>query len=191
MESKLIPGLCYDVSTEVAPHDFDQDADTWEYEGKEVLRGQKDPNYDHDVFWLYDEGVQRVGLVEYNPENSAHFHVLWFYDNPFATFFQEPDWVSTGETLWTEMPIHAYEYCLEHGIHRPEQVQRLTKKTILTLEDVRKGKRVQDVFSVFCVDSDCVMYRPPSDSALWLRLRDGDATAEPLPTSQSASALEA
>ena len=109
MESKLIPGLCYEVTPEVAPHDFDYDADTWEYDGREVFRGQRDPRYDHDVYWLYDEGVQRVGLVEYDPENSTQFYALWFYDNPFATFFQEDGWASTGETLWTEMPIHAYE----------------------------------------------------------------------------------
>ena len=105
MEPRLLPGLIHESTSEVASHDLDFEAETWPYEDREVWRGDRDPRYEHDVYWLYDEGVQRVGLVEYAPREQHAVH--WIYDNPFATFFQEPGWSTTGDTLWTEMPAHA------------------------------------------------------------------------------------
>ena len=77
-----------------------------------------------------------------------------------------------------------------HGITKPEQVQKYTRKTILTLKDIRNGKRVSDLFSVICVEEDCVIYNPPQDSRLWLTLHDG-GEKEPQPPVRARASVQA
>lgn len=111
MFSKLKPNRIYtDLSPEVTEHDEDIEAEQWNYDGRDVYRGIPDPKYtDIKVYSLYDD-TKRVGLIE---ELDSDFEVLWFYDNPFATLFQDTDWKSTGKTIWSTMSNEAYQDCLE------------------------------------------------------------------------------
>ena len=117
MLSILRKGLVYkDVSPEIPEHDADIDAEEWNYEGRDVYRGSIDPRYISEglkVHWLYDEDLKRVGLVEHDAQNPEEFRTSWIYDNPFATFFQDEQWVSTETTLWSKLGNEAYQDCLE------------------------------------------------------------------------------
>jgi hypothetical protein len=65
------------------------------------------------VYWLYDDNLNRVGLAEHNADNQAEYKALWFYENPFATLYQDQSWVSKNRTLWSMMSNDAYQDCLE------------------------------------------------------------------------------
>ena len=89
MYSILRPELIYqNVSADILEHDEDYDASEWSYSGKQVYRGALDRSYTKwnlDIFWLYDESLQRVGLAEHESDDPSIFEVLWFHDNPFGT----------------------------------------------------------------------------------------------------------
>ena len=105
MFSILRKGLLYkNVSPDIVEHDIDIDADQWSYNDKDVYRGSLDPEYisqNLNVYWLYDDDSKRVGLAEHESEHPEEFKALWFYDNPFATLFQDPSWKSNEKTLWS------------------------------------------------------------------------------------------
>jgi hypothetical protein len=106
MQSKLDPTIIYEVSHEIKVHDDNIDADEWDYDGVSYYRGSIDPNYSHaEVRWLYNEHLTCVGLVE----NDTVYTVM---NNEFATFFQDPSWVSTGKTIWSLLTNEAYQDCL-------------------------------------------------------------------------------
>ena len=113
MFSVLRKGLVYkNISPDIVEHDLDIDADQWSYAGKDVYRGCIDPEYIKDninVYWLYDDDSKRIGLAEHDSDDSAIFEPLWFYDNPFATLFQDNLWKSTGTTLWSKLSNEAYQ----------------------------------------------------------------------------------
>ena len=113
MFSILRKGLVYkNVSPDIVEHDLDIDADQWSYDGKDVYRGSIDPEYVKDninVYWLYDDDSKRIGLAEHDSNDPAIFKSLWFYDNPFATLFQDNLWKSTGRTLWSKLSNEAYQ----------------------------------------------------------------------------------
>jgi len=117
MLSILRKGLIYNnISTDIVEHDLDVDADQWSYEGKDVYKGSVDPDYlakDLNVHWLYDDNLKRVGLVEHEAKEPEVFKCLWFYDNPFATLYQDSTWKSTGNTLWSKLSNEAYQDWLE------------------------------------------------------------------------------
>ena len=117
MISALRRNLIYtDINPDVVEHDEDIDADEWSYDDKSVYRGTFDPEYtkyDLNVYWLYDENLKRIGLAEHEIEEPSVYKVLWFYDNAFATMYQNPDWKSTGKTLWSKLSHEAYSDCLE------------------------------------------------------------------------------
>jgi hypothetical protein len=117
MFSLLRKGLVYkDISPDILEHDEDIDADQWVYDDKEVYRGRFDPRYtEHglNVYWLYDDNLNRVGLAEHDADNQADYKALWFYENPFATLYQDESWVSKGKTLWSMISNDAYQDCLE------------------------------------------------------------------------------
>jgi hypothetical protein len=97
-------------------HDVDIEADQWCYNGRDVYRGSFDPQYTHhnlNVYWLYNDELEKVGLVEHEVDSPEIFKVLWFKQNPFATFYQDDAWVSTGKTLWSLLSNEAYQDCLE------------------------------------------------------------------------------
>lgn len=117
MFSVLHRGLLYeDINPDIVEHDDDIDAVEWSYDGKDVYRGRVDPRYidlNLEVHWLYDDKTNKVGLVEYDKEDSEIYSVLWFRDNKYATLFQDDRWVSKNKTLWSIMPYEAYLDCLE------------------------------------------------------------------------------
>jgi hypothetical protein len=117
MFSLLRKGLVYkNISSDIVEHDLDIDADQWSYDGRDVYRGCVDPDYisnSLNVYWLYDDDSKRIGLVEHESENQAEFKCLWFYDNPYATLFQDTVWKSTGKTLMSKLSSEAYQDCLE------------------------------------------------------------------------------
>lgn len=117
MFSSLRKGLVYDnISPDIVEHDLDVDADQWSYDGKDVYRGSVDPEYvskDLNVYWLYDDNLKRVGLAEHEAKEPEVFKALWFYDNPFATLYQDESWKSTGSTLWSKLSNEAYQDYLE------------------------------------------------------------------------------
>lgn len=117
MFSFLRKGLIYkDISPDILEHDEDLDADQWTYDDKDVYRGSFDPRYTKNnlnVYWLYDDNLNRVGLAEHDADRPEDFHVLWFKDNPFATLYQDDNWKSKNTTLWSMMTNEAYQDCLE------------------------------------------------------------------------------
>jgi hypothetical protein len=117
MYSILRPELLYtDVSPDIVEHDDDIEVYKWEYEGKDVYRGSVDPrymNHNLNVYSLYDENLKRVGIVEHDADELELYEVLWFYDNPFARFYQDPEWTSSGTTLWSMLSPEAYQDCLD------------------------------------------------------------------------------
>jgi hypothetical protein len=117
MFSFLRKGLLYkDISPDILEHDEDLDADQWTYDDKDVYRGSFDPRYTKDnlnVYWLYDDNLNRVGLAEHEADDETEFRVLWFKENPFATLYQDDNWVSKNKTLWSMISNEAYQDCLE------------------------------------------------------------------------------
>lgn len=117
MFSILRKRLVYkDIDPNIVEHDEDIDASQWIYEGRDVYRGRVDPRYEAhnlDVYWLYDENINKVGLVEYEKYDPDRFVVLWFRENPFATLFQNDRWISLNKTLWSVLSYEAYLDCLE------------------------------------------------------------------------------
>lgn len=117
MFSVLRRGLVYqDVNPDIVEHDEDIDAVEWSYDSKDVYRGRADPRYTSsklDVYWLYDNDINKIGLVEYETNDPTIFNVLWFKDNKYATLFQDDRWISKNKTIWSVMPYEAYLDCLE------------------------------------------------------------------------------
>jgi hypothetical protein len=111
MYSILRPELVYtNVSADILEHDEDYDASEWSYSGKQVYRGAIDRSYTKwnlDVYWLYDDSLQRVGLAEHDMDDPSIFEALWFRDTPFGTLLQE-EWTA-GETLYSMMTPEAYQ----------------------------------------------------------------------------------
>lgn len=176
MQSKLDPTVLYPFCQGVASHDYDIEADSWNYDGLDVFRGVRDAGYSHaDVFWIYDDDVKRIGVAEHKIGSHEIFHVLWYYESPFATLLQEPGWVSTDDTIWTRIPSHVYEYCIENSITTVEAFQTLCKFgswRVVTPECIlEKGRRYPDVSRILFADHDCILYLPPTDSVVWSRLQ--------------------
>ena len=171
MQSRLDKNVVYPIHRGVAPHDYDVDAESWNYDGREVLRGIRDPVYAHDVYWLYNDDVERIGVAEHNGDA---FHVLWYYECPFASFLQEDGWTTTDETIWTRIPSHVYEYCIDNSITTVEAFQTLCKNgdwRVVTPECLGKnGKRYPDISKILFADHDCILYSPPEGSAVWSTL---------------------
>lgn len=117
MFSQLRRGVLYkDINSDIIEHDEDIDASEWSYDGKDVYRGQIDPRYidnNLDVYWLYDNDINKIGLVEYDSYDKSIFSVLWFKQNEYATLFQDDRWISKEKTLWSIMPYEPYLDCLE------------------------------------------------------------------------------
>jgi hypothetical protein len=176
MQSKIDPRIVYPINRGVASHDFDVEADSWNYGGVDVFRGTADKTYSHaDVYWIYDEDIQRIGLAEHKIDMHEVFHVLWFYECPFASLLQEEGWVSTDETIWTRIPSHVYEYCLDNSLTTVEDIRKLClhgEWRIVTPSCVmEKGHRYPNVSKILFADYDCILYTPPAESAVWSKLQ--------------------
>jgi len=188
MFSLLRKGLLYkNISSDIVEHDLDIDADQWSYDGRDVYRGSIDTSYIENslsVYWLYDDNSRRVGLAEHESEDMAQFKCLWFYDNPFATLFQDTNWKSTEKTVMSMLSNEAYQDCLETEFNllfdqclnnnvllvSPEMLMKTPKlytcekcgKKSLTETNVCSSALVSDIvfndFSVLFVDEFFVIY---------------------------------
>jgi len=174
-------------------------SDLWAMDGRNVYRGSRDPRYTHaNVYWLYDEDLQRVGCSEHSIADHGDFRLLWFQDSEFGTLLQEEGWTTNGD-LWGVLPQRTFERFLNEGWTSPEAIleqclhgQRrvITPAMIVKRPQVyscsRCGRRgltpmknclsvaepllvpVKDL--VVFVDSDLVVHIPPPDSSVWSRL---------------------
>ena len=192
MFSLLKKGLVYkNISSDIVEHDLDIDADQWSYDGKDVYRGAIDPTYldsGLNVYWLYDDNSKRVGLAEHDAEDAAVFHSLWFYDNPYATLFQDEAWKTTGKTLWSKISNEAYQDLLDldfktvHDQALNSGVLLITPEILLNKPDLytceKCGKKSLmaknscsqasisslefSQFSILFLDDDFVIYEKPT-----------------------------
>lgn len=188
MFSLLRKGLVYtNLSSDIVEHDLDIDADQWSYDGKDVYRGSIDPEYlkyNLNVYWLYDDDSKRIGLAEHDPDDRVIFKSLWFYDNPFATLFQDSSWKSTGGTLWSKLSNEAYQDCLDTDfkfvsiqsinsgvllvtpdmlINKPQlyTCEKCNKKTLMASDSCHQASvSILDFnqFSILFLDDDFVIY---------------------------------
>lgn len=208
MLSKLRPTLCYkNLSPDIKTHDQDIEADEYDYNGRLLLRGNLDPNYDLSVYWLYDSDLNCVGLSEHDPKNEDIFEPLWFYNNPYATLLQEPEWTSIDKTLWNLLSDEAYQDCLEDeftnvidrslgsnirlvtpdvitNIPSVYECQKCKKKSILEMNNCSTVKQpyFQTKIVIF-IDSDYILYMPPQNSKVWSLLNlkpPGASSQEPV-----------
>jgi len=122
MQSILDPAIIYEVSQDVCEHDVDVVSDLWTMDDRNVYRGSRDTQYSHaNVYWLYDEDLTRVGLIEHSLKDHADFRILWFHETPFATFLQEDNWTQ-DQTIWTVLSPPAVERCLAEDWTTPEKL---------------------------------------------------------------------
>jgi hypothetical protein len=200
MESKLDPLVVYENTERgITEHDIDIVSEMWEVDGREVYRGVRDPEYTHaNVYWLYSEHLERVGLVEHSKLDHAVFHVLWYYDSDFATLLQEPEWTSDKD-IWSVFPRSVFDRFINEGwttvdavleqcLHGPTRI--VTVDTILERplvytcdkcgrKSLKNDPRCDTTSApldlpvkekVLFVDDDLVVHVPPPTSSVWYRL---------------------
>lgn len=199
MFSILKPSFVYkDISPDVTENDIDVVSDLWNIDGREVYRGSRDPQYMHaNVYWLYDEGLARVGCSEHDKQDHTNFQVLWFDESPFTTLFQER-W-TTQDEIWNYLPKHVVELFLSKGWTTPElfleqclqDELRIVTPSMITngfptvytcpacgLKKLRQSGcavRPEKITfpskeKIFFVDDDLVVYLPPVKSSVWVKL---------------------
>jgi hypothetical protein len=195
MFSSLRPELVYtDVSPDICEHDEDMDAEEWSYEGRLVYKGALDVSYrkhNLDVYWLYDEVPNRVGLAEHDSDDHSIFRTLWFRDNMFSTLLQE-DWETKNKTIWSLMTPEAYQdfsslspidlaiasngkiiipEFLINGVPDVYECSTCNRTSLLpiTCRDAVKKKLPVNSQSFF-IDESFIIYKPSADSAVfsWL-----------------------
>jgi hypothetical protein len=195
MQSILDPNVLYtDLSRDIVEHDVDVVSDLWNMDERDVYRGSRDIQYTHaNVYWLYDEDLTRVGLVEHSLSNHADFRILWFHDNPFATLLQE-EWTSE-QSLWSVLPLATTERFFAEGWVTPETVLEpclhgdcriVTVETLLnppnvhactkcgikslktfTCEDTVFRISFPDKEKIVFIDDDLYVCEPPAGSRVW------------------------
>lgn len=180
-----------DISPDIVEHDDDIEVYQWEYDGQTVYRGTFDPRYmkyNLNVYWLYDENLKRIGLAEHDADEPEIYDVLWFYDNPFARFYQDPEWKSTGKTIWSMLSNEAYQDCLDddfktvverslssnYRLITPEMLKSYPsiyecslcgKRSISTLKNcktVSKLPYVTETSKCLYIDDEFVIYESPN-----------------------------
>ena len=197
MQSILDPKVIYtDLSRDIVEHDVDVVSDLWNMDGRDVYRGSRDRQYEHaNVYWLYTEDLERVGLVEHSLENQADFRILWFHDNPFATLLQE-QWTNE-QSIWSVLSRPAVEMfiaedwttpssllntCL-HGstriltvdmvLNRPSVYRcsvcgsKSMKKTECFEFQTQTELDFPDQSKIIFIDDDLYVCEPPADSRIW------------------------
>jgi len=200
MYSILKPDFVYDdVSGDITETDIDVVSDLWTMDGRNVYRGSRDPRYTHaNVYWLYDEDLQRVGCSEHDIQDHAVFHLLWFGDNDFSTLLQE-EWNPDGH-LWSKLPQRTFDRFVNEGWTDPVSIleQCLSGPTRIVSPDIlmrpplvyscsKCGRKSLSPLknclgstsapldypsqeSVVFVDFDLVTYIPPLGSSVWSRM---------------------
>jgi hypothetical protein len=197
MLSALRPSAVYPVSRDIVETDMGMDAEEYNYDGRVVYRGQKQTLDGVDVYWVYDENSQRVGLVEHTEATHA---CLWYRDNVFSTLLQE-EWEPQNRTIWSVMSQFAYEDCMKHGWTTVKQIAERTRLRIVTPDDLIAdlptvtrclqcmGQRQEkcllhvqggtlDPYTTMFVDEDGVLYTPPSNSVVFAAEPDAQEPRE-------------
>lgn len=194
MFSRLVPSFVYtDVSPDVVETDLDVMSDLWTMDGRDVYRGVRDPRYTHaNVYWLYDESMERVGCAEHNLRDHADVRLLWFQDDEFGTLLQEDGWTTDGD-LWSKAPRQTFERAVNEGWTTPESFLRaclkgpsrvVTTDMIITKPTApycaacnaydHGTERVPIVYpdseKIVFVDCDMIVHVPPPQSSVWSRL---------------------
>jgi hypothetical protein len=200
MFSLLKPTFVYDdVSSDITETDVDVVSDLWNMDGRDVYRGSRDPRYTHaNVYWLYNEDLQRVGCAEHSLEDHADVRLLWFQDSEFGTLLQEEGWQTLGEDIWSLMPSKVFDRFVNEGwttpkafleqclsgpvrlvtvdmlVHPPSMyVCNACGKKSLTPKGCIQKETPLDFPSkekLFFVDLDMIVHVPPPSSSIWSRL---------------------
>ena len=188
MQSKLRKGFVYtDLSRDVSEQDDDTEAEQWDQDGKLVYRGNLDLSQKEqglDVYSLQDDNLERIGLAEHETEDSSVFHALWFYDNPYATFYQNPAWKSSGKTIWGLMTPEAQQDSIDSDLKLLLWGQVMFPEWLVAMPDIYEcaecGKRsfspndcatVKKTFQsspntlYFLDDSFVIFTQPPCDAS--------------------------
>jgi hypothetical protein len=216
MFSTIDRSVVYDVDTDITEHDINIVSDLWTMAGQQVYRGARDPRYTHaNVYWLYDPvSLDRVGVSEHALANPADVSLLWYKDNVFGTLLQEDGWTA-GDTLWKEMPTHAYEQCMTEGWTTPTQlierclrgpmrivtvdvlIERPTVYNCVTCGRVSMSAfpcgvaaplSIPEKEKVFFIDERMVVHTPPKGGSLvWSLL---GFTEPPVPSAASSDPVE-
>lgn len=200
MFSLLKPGFVYkDLGKDVTENDLDVVSDLWEMDGREVYRGSRDPRYTHaNVYWLYEETLERVGLSEHSTTDHADFRILWFKDSDFGTLLQEEGW-EKKEDIWSVLPSQAFNLLVnreaanlrglqEHCLYGPsrfltlEMIEALPlvytcsvckRKSFLPRKGCEMTSAPLDIPNrekVLFVDDEFVVHVPPPTSSVWSHL---------------------
>lgn len=215
MYSVLNPKVIYhDTSPDVTEHDIDVMSDLWEIDGHEVYRGARDPRYTHaNVYWLYNEDLERVGCSEHSRKDQADFRVLWFRESEFGTLLQE-DW-TLGETIWSYFPRQVFERAINEGWATPKDllerclygpvrvftwqdvVQRplmytCSKCRLRSLHPTKCSTEkvvvdVPDRSKVYFIDSDMMVHIPPKNSRVWFTMHQEHDGGSPSQAQESES----
>ena len=189
MFSALRPSLIYKVNRDIADHDDDVDAVEWSYDGLNVYRGSLDVSfrqYELDVFWLYNDTSECIGLAEHDSSDHSIHKALFYKDNSFSTLFQEV-WTQKG-VLWSMITSQAYQDFLEKSIDDivldshgrliiPSMIPTLPsiyecskcKKSSFSqfnCTDIKK-KPYGPILNPIFMDESYIIYDPPAESAVW------------------------
>lgn len=197
MQSLRRPELIYtDISTNVLDHDDEYDSEMIYIGNDKVYKGAIDARYTEyglDVQWLYDDKSERLGLIEYESLDRDIYNVLWYYGNPYSTFFQERDWKTSGKTVFNHINNEAYVDCLQDDFKNftdstlggstrvvtPSMLPNIPtcyyecsecgKRTLSANGGCRSMKKIDfsDVSSILFLDDSYVIYTPPDDSSIW------------------------
>ena len=189
MFSILRTSLVYKVNTDVADHDDDVDAEEWSYNGLPVWRGTLDVSFrehDIDVYWLYSDTSECIGLAEHDSNDQTIFKVLLYKDSPFGTLFQE-DWTKK-QTLWSMLTSEAYQDYLDLSVKdvvlasngriiTPDMLLAMPEVFYCTTCDKKsfehfectnvKKKPFGPILNPLFMDDSYVIYEPPPDSSVW------------------------
>lgn len=218
MFSRLKPEFLYnDISSDITENDVDAVADTWDMDGREVYRGTRDPRYDHaNVFWLYDDNLERAGCVEHSLDDHADMRISWFRDSEFGTLLQE-DW-TVSDDLWSKLPRHVFDRFLNESWTTPDTFLeqclqgplRIVTPSMLVVKPIvytcnmcgcKSLKKKEgcvmfpsyldfpDRLKTYFVDFDFVVHVPPDDSVVWSMLQpqhDDGSSRQPLAQEQEA-----
>lgn len=185
-----------DISTSVLDHDDDYDSELIYIGNDKLYKGAIDPRYtEHglDVQWLYNDNSERVGLIEYESINRDIYEVLWYYTNPYATFFQERGWKTSNKTVFSYLSNEAYVDCLEDDFKHfidmtlggsmrvitPSMLPNIPthyyecsdcgKRTLSATDSCKSLKKIDFSVSssILFLDDSYVIYTPPDDSKIW------------------------
>jgi hypothetical protein len=187
MYSGLKDLLYTDISPDITEQDEDHEASEWVYSDRTVYRGAIDVSYrEHglNVYSLYNEDSERVGIAEHLLETPAVFNALWFKENAWETLFQET-WTQDG-TIFSKLSPEAYQDALDSILLKGYKRLVLPEYIIKGFPDVyecscslsfsqtkncQTKKKVLVTEPIF-IDDSFIVYNPPLDSKVWSKLAE-------------------